>query len=159
MNIRKAKSAEYELLTEISFDSKRYWKYPDKYFEIWKNELTITKEYIVNNDVFVIQNNENVVGYYSIVNLQKDIEVSGIKLNNGYWLEHMFVLPRYLGQKVGSKMLNHLKNCCKEKCLTQVSVLADPHSKGFYEKMGFIFQKDYPSSISGRTTPLLILQL
>lgn len=159
MHIRRAKPLEYRTLTEISFASKRYWNYPDTYFEIWRDELTLTEKYIVDNDVFVFEQNNVVIGYYSIVTLQRDIVVSGIKFPKGDWLDHMFVMPKFLRQKIGSEMCKHVKTFCKENYLTQLHVLADPNSRGFYEKMGFEYQKEYPSTISGRTTPLLIIQL
>jgi hypothetical protein len=34
-----------ERLTEIAFSAKKYWNYPNEYYEIWKNELTINEEY------------------------------------------------------------------------------------------------------------------
>jgi hypothetical protein len=42
MTIRQASQADCEILTEISVSSKNYWNYPKEYFEIWKDELTIT---------------------------------------------------------------------------------------------------------------------
>jgi maltose O-acetyltransferase len=47
--IRKARPEECVTLTDISFAAKHFWNYPEKYFETWKEELTITKEYIRRN--------------------------------------------------------------------------------------------------------------
>ncbi len=44
----KLRAEEAEILTEISFQSKGYWDYPPEYFDIWKDELTITGDYIRN---------------------------------------------------------------------------------------------------------------
>jgi len=44
--IRQAKRTESGDLTSISFASKRYWNYPEEYFDVWKKELTITPGYI-----------------------------------------------------------------------------------------------------------------
>lgn len=141
MLINKAIPADHKILTEISFQSKGHWNYLSNYFDIWKDELTITKEYITKNLVFVVENNGTKVGYYSVVNLHHDIEVSGVKIEKGYWLEHMFILPQFLRQKIGTKMVTHLKKVCAQKGISQLCVLADPNSKGFYEKMGFDHQK------------------
>lgn len=40
--IRRAIIAESGDLTSISFASKRYWNYPEEYFNVWEKELTIT---------------------------------------------------------------------------------------------------------------------
>ena len=63
-NIRIALPGEDELLTEIAFSAKRTWNYPESYYEIWKNELTITKEYIDRNIVFVFEEGKEVAGFY-----------------------------------------------------------------------------------------------
>lgn len=81
--IRSAKSTEHQVLTEISFASKGQWGYPKDYFDIWRDELTITPEYIEENSVYIIENNGVVIGYYSIVELKKDIEISGIIFPTG----------------------------------------------------------------------------
>ncbi|MCL6591969.1 MAG: hypothetical protein K6U80_18720 [Firmicutes bacterium] len=64
VNIRKAFMEESATLTDISFASKRFWNYPEEYFEVWKDELTITPEYIQKNDVNVAEFNGEVLGYY-----------------------------------------------------------------------------------------------
>ncbi len=78
--IRPAKEIEYRRLTTISFASKGYWNYLKEYFGIWENELTLSSEYIANNDVFVYERNGIIVGYYSISKFMEDIQISGIAL-------------------------------------------------------------------------------
>jgi hypothetical protein len=78
--IRAAKQNEAMALTRISFDAKGYWNYPQEYFEIWKNELTISPSYIENNDVYVYESGNALAGYYSIVFVHEDIDVSGITI-------------------------------------------------------------------------------
>jgi hypothetical protein len=39
--IRPAKPVASDTFTKISFDSKRYWGYPEKHFAIWNDELII----------------------------------------------------------------------------------------------------------------------
>jgi GNAT superfamily N-acetyltransferase len=153
--IRSAIIEDSETLTNISFESKGYWKYPKEYFEIWQNELTISQNYIQRNDVFVYENYGSIIGYYSIVNLEEDIEICGIPINRGIWLEHMFIDPQYIGKGYGTKLFSHLRKWCIEADIRNVGILADPNSKGFYEKMGCVYIREYPSTIEGRTTPFL----
>lgn len=155
--IRPAKKEEAEILTKISYKSKRYWNYPQEYFDIWKNELTISPEYIEKNEVFVFELSGAVVGYYSLVELPEDIEVSGITIKKGFWLEHMFIEPENIGKGIGTKMFDHLNKRCLLKDMNELGILADPNSRGFYEKMGCIYICDYPSTIKYRTTPYLQL--
>jgi hypothetical protein len=46
LSVREASPSEGKILTDISFASKQYWNYPNEYFEIWKDELTISPAYI-----------------------------------------------------------------------------------------------------------------
>ncbi|OGR27222.1 MAG: hypothetical protein A2277_04420 [Desulfobacterales bacterium RIFOXYA12_FULL_46_15] len=156
--IRSAKNDEAKILTKISFESKRYWNYPKEYFEIWNNELTISSDYINKNNVFVFELECSVVGYYSIVELPEDIEISDIRIRKGYWLEHMFIEPLHIGKGIGSKMFHHLRNWCATAEINELGILADPNSKGFYEKMGCQYVKEFPSTIKNRTTPYLIFK-
>ncbi len=157
--IRPAKQNEANILTKISFLSKGYWNYPQEYFEIWNNELTINPGYIEKNDVYVYENGGAVVGYYSIVELSEDIDISGIKIGKGFWLEHMFIEPLHIGKGIGSKMFHHLRKLCGEEGIIELGILSDPKSKGFYEKMGCQYVKELPSTIKNRTTPYLMLRL
>lgn len=159
MHIRQARETEHRILSAISFAAKGYWNYPAEYFQIWTDELTITSEYIAENKVFVAESEGTVIGYYSIKNLIEERAFSGITIDQGFWLEHMFILPEHIGNRVGTKMVSHLKTICEESNIGKISVLADPNAKEFYEKMGFEYKKEYPSTIPGRTTPLLELKL
>ena len=159
MKLRKAHKNESQILTAISFSSKRFWNYPEEYFDIWKGELTITPEYIGNNKVFVVERDSSPVAYYSIIHLASDTKIADARLEKGFWLEHMFVLPEYIGKNIGTTMISHLISFCKKDKVREICVLADPHAKEFYIKMGFYFERDYPSTIYGRTTPMLRLRL
>jgi len=155
--IRPAEKEDAQILTRISFESKGFWAYPKEYFDVWKPELTITSDYIEKNDVLVFESEGAIVGYYSIVELENDIEASGIKIDKGYWLEHMFIAPKYIGRGIGKIMFEHLRKRCEIKGIRQLGILSDPNARGFYEKMGCTYQRELPSTISGRTTPLLVL--
>lgn len=157
MKIRPALPQEANILTTISFRSKKYWTYPEAYFEIWKDELTVTEQYIADNHVFVAQEQGVIVGYYSIVEVKEDFEVAGIRIKKGFWLDHMFIDPEHIGQKIGMAMVVHLQAMWEECGVKEIRVLADPNARGFYEKSGFNYIREYPSTIAGRTTPLLAM--
>lgn len=157
--IRPANIKDSCILTEISFSSKRYWKYPEKYYRVWANELTITPDYISSNEVWVYESGREIVAYYSLVTLNKEIKVAGIALARGHWLEHMFTKPAYIGIGIGTELVVHLRNRCIQKKIEELNILADPNAKGFYEKMGCRYVQEFPSTIMGRTTPHLVLSL
>ena len=154
--IRAADPAEHQLLTVISFRSKSYWAYPEEYFQIWNDELTITPSYIQQNEVFVCELEEKVVGYYALVELTEALVFSGVELEAGLWLDHMFIRPESIGTGLGQTLFLHCRSRLSKREATRLNILADPNALGFYLKMGCVYCGDYPSSIPGRTTPRLI---
>lgn len=154
IGIRSAKTNDSGVLTDISLRSKRYWKYPEAYFAIWEKELTITDRYIENNTVFVAEADGIPVAYYALVHVTQDFFCAKIPVKSGWWLEHMFVLPEWIGKGIGRRMTGHLFCFCKRRGIEKLNVFADPNAKGFYEKAGFSYVAPYPSSIEGRTVCL-----
>ena len=157
--IRKAIPEEAAWLTELSFASKAHWHYPQRYYRRWQQELTITAEYIETHDVYVCDDGSSPCGYYSLVILQEALAVSGIVLAAGVWLEHMFVHPDNIGQGVGTLLFTHMCRMVEKRGDRLIHLLADPHARSFYEKMGCVYQGECSSTIPGRTTPYLICYL
>lgn len=157
--IRRAQEAESNVLTRISFASKAFWGYPEEYFVQWAEELTLSKQYIRDNEVFVYEDGGLIKGYYSLVENGGYMEIGGIGLEKGTWLDHFFIEPDSIGRGIGSLLFAHLRQRCRINRLSTVRILADPHSRGFYEKMDCRYQGEYPSTIAGRTTPYFLLEV
>ena len=156
MNIiaRPATINDDEALTKISFASKRHWKYPEEYLEIWRDELTITPLYIINNILYVAEEDGQALGYFSLVEVTENFWSGKVLVNKGFWLDHLFILPQYIGQGIGTKLISVLKEKCKEMKIDKVSIFADPNAKGFYDKIKAHYLGEVPSSIEGRTVSL-----
>lgn len=153
--IRRADCKEHHILTEISFASKNYWNYPEEFLQIWQEELTITKKYILQNEVVVIENGQSILGYYSLAHLKSALHFSNFTIEAGHWMEHLFIQPSFIGKGLGKKLFEHCLKLCRSKNISKLKILADPNAKGFYLKLGCNYIKDCPSSIEGRTTPYL----
>ena len=69
MQIIKAIPADYDILTAITFKSKAYWNYTEEQLLAWKEDLTITNEYIEQNTVFKLIEQNQIIGYYSILKI------------------------------------------------------------------------------------------
>lgn len=162
VQIRKAYPEESAILTDISFSSKRYWNYPEEYFEVWKDELTITPEYILKNHVKLAEYkgaNGKILGYYSIVKNDNDFWVGKVFVMKGYWLEHIFIRPEFIGKGIGTQLIKDLIKTGKELEIEKVYIFSDPYAKGFYDKIGADYIKESPSSIDGRTVSLYELKI
>ncbi|CUH97381.1 hypothetical protein P22_3509 [Propionispora sp. 2/2-37] len=157
--VREADLSESHILTDISFAAKRYWNYPKAYFEIWKDELTITPEYIQNNKVCVAEVDGRVVGYFSLVEVKRDFWAGRVFVNAGFWLEHIFIQPEYIGRGIGTQLINYLEAMCRELGVDKVRIFSDPNANGFYDKMSARYLGESPSSIEGRTVSLYELDI
>jgi len=159
LRIRPAQASDCSTLTDISFQAKRHWKYPDEYMELWKEELTITAAYIANNTVFVGELEGEPVGFYSLAEMKDDLKVGTILIEKGVWLDHMFIYPKHIGKRIGTEFTAHMKSYLAGKKVDAVLIFVDPNAEGFYGKVGAKFRRDSDSSIPGRTIPVYELAI
>jgi maltose O-acetyltransferase len=157
--IRKAFPEENEVLTEISFASKHFWNYPEDYFEVWKAELTITSEYIQKNILNIAEQDDKILGYYSLVKNDRDFWAGRVFVMKGYWLEHIFIRPEFIRKGIGTQLIRDVQKTCKELGIKRIYIFSDPNAKGFYEKIGADYIKESPSSIEGRTVSLFEMKI
>ena len=154
MTIRKAKPSDCTVLTELTFQSKAVWNYPEEYLEVWRDELTITEGDIQSKDVFVAEEDGVILGYYSIAENPEDMTIGEVFVKKGLWLEHLFVTPERIGRGIGTRLYEHALETCRRKGVQSLNIFADPNSKGFYDKLGARYVGESPSNILGRTVPL-----
>jgi len=154
IKIRIALPEDSLLLTEIAFAAKRTWDYPESYFDIWKDELTITEEYIKNNLVLKAVINEEIAGFSSVVEVPRDFIAGRGLVTKGFWLEHIFIKPEYQHKGIGNKLLERTSSLCTEKGIETLKIFVDPNAEGFYKKTGADYLYESPSSIEGRNIPV-----
>ena len=159
LKIRYAQATDSTILTDISFRAKGHWDYPAEYIDRWRDELTITPEYIKSNTVFVGELEEKIVGFYSLINIQQDLRIRTILIEKGTWLDHMFILPKYIRKGIGTEFITHMIAHLTEKKVDKVLIFVDPKATGFYEKSGAIFRRESDSSIPGRKIPVYEIEL
>jgi ribosomal protein S18 acetylase RimI-like enzyme len=143
VHIRRARPDEAATLTEIAHAAKRHWGYPEEWIEYWKPDLTITLEFIANNDVFVAVSGEEIVGCCALVLTESLAE-----------LEHMWIRPEYIGSGVGRSLFDHVKAEATQHQLAALELSADPNAEGFYERMGARRVGDVRGDIDGRSRVL-----
>lgn len=154
LTINRARPEEAQALTDISFTSKRYWDYPETYYIVWKDELTISPEYIEKNKVFAARTEEGLIGYCSVAHVEQDFHAGRVFVHKGYWLEHIFILPEHLRKGIGSRLIGFVKGWCRQNGVEVLSIFCDPHACVFYDKLGALCLGEYPSSIDGRNVLL-----
>jgi hypothetical protein len=88
--IQRALQGDASILTRIAFAGKAHWGYPDRWMERWREDLTITPEYVHQNEVHVAIAEGGPAGFYALVGEGRRVE-----------LEHLWVLPERMGKGVG----------------------------------------------------------
>ncbi|MFB9079146.1 GNAT family N-acetyltransferase [Flavobacterium procerum] len=149
MNIQKAKIEDHICLTEITKKSKAYWGYSEEQIEKWTNSLTITEEYIKQNPVFNLIDENQIIGYYSYLTLEKN----QVKLDN------LFILPEYIGKGFGSFLMNDFLKKMRNEKTSKIILDSEPNAEPFYKKIGFIKIGEFETSIKNRFMPIMEMNL
>ena len=146
--IRAATPAEATTLTEIALKAKRHWGYPEHWIQHWQEDLTISSDFISNNEVYVAEREGEVVGFYALVVADQRAE-----------LEHMWVAPPHIGTGVGKELFVHAMQKAAGENVSAIEISSDPNAEGFYEKMGARRISEDSSEIEGqeRTLPRLTI--
>lgn len=131
ITIREALPYEAAALSEIALKAKGYWGYSSAQLELWKKEfLTVSPDYIQANRVWTASiEGRQAVGFAAV-------EQHGEE----FVLEHLWVLPEYIGRGVGKRLFLHIAATVPEFVFT-----SDPHADDFYRKMGAQKIGDYYS--------------
>ena len=125
MQIRRATPDEAGTLTAIAHAAKRHWNYPEKWIAQWTFDLTITPDFIANNEVYVAVVDGDIAGCCALV--------VGDSLAE---LEHMWIDPQQMGKGVGRSLFEYTKQRAQEMGLIELELSADPNAEGFYQRMG-----------------------
>ena len=139
VHIRRARPDEAKVLTEIALAAKRHWGYPENWIEHWKNDLTITPDFIANNEMYVAVSGEEIVGCCAIAFSDSLTE-----------LEHMWIRPEHMGTGVGRALFTHARERAADLKIPMMELSADPNAEGFYQRMGAQRIGEVKSEIEGK---------
>ena len=149
MTIEKANIDENEILSEITKKSKAFWGYSREQILKWDNNLTITKDYIKKYDVFKLEIDEKIIGYYSY-----------IKKGNYYVkLDNLFILPEYIGKGFGKLLMNDFLDRIRKENTKKIILNSEPNAEKFYSKIGFQKIGEFETSIKNRFMPIMELKI
>ena len=139
IQIRRAQPDEAAALTEIAHAAKRHWGYPENWIEHWKDDLTITPDFITTNEMYVAVACEEIAGCCALVMSGSLAEV-----------EHMWIKPEHMGNGVGRALFNQVVSRAKSLDARAVELSADPNAEGFYQRMGATRIGEVRSEIEGQ---------
>jgi GNAT superfamily N-acetyltransferase len=139
IQIRMATPDEAAVLTKIAFAAKRHWGYPEGWIRQWQTYLTITPEFIRDNEMYVAMKGEEIVGCCAISFNESAAE-----------LEHMWIRPEHMGAGIGRVLFTYIKERAMKLKLPALELSADPNAEGFYERMGARRIGEVRSEIEGK---------
>jgi len=131
-------------LTAITMNSKAHWGYSQEQLDEWKEELTITSEYLASTQVFVEEQNGQAIGY------------GALKYNEGRMeLDNLFIWPEFMRQGFGTKLLTHAETLATALGSFELWLYSVPYAESFYLKHGYETVDQKESSIPGRFLPIM----
>lgn len=147
--IRRANSEEVNLLTELALRSKSHWGYDAEFIEDCRADLTIKEEEISTLPFYVITEDENLLGFYSLAPFNDDVE-----------LVHLFIEPSSIGKGAGKRLWQHAIETAKQLGYEKMFIKSEPYAESFYLAMGTKRVGSISSSIrAGRELPLMEFNL
>lgn len=149
MIIQKANITDNEILTSITKKSKAYWGYSEEQIQKWDKNLTISQDYIKENHVYKLINDNLIIGYYSYI-FQNERNVT---------MDNLFILPEYIGKGFGKYLLLDFLNRMKEAKIENITLDSEPNAEEFYSKMGFVKIGEFETSIKNRFMPIMEMKL
>jgi GNAT superfamily N-acetyltransferase len=136
------------LLTQIAFAAKRHWDYPERWIQLWSPLLTITPEFIETHETYVVWIDEKPVGF-CVLSLE----------NKKASVEHLWVLPEYMGKGIGAELFTYMLSRCKELGARILEIESDPNALGFYERMGAKKVGEALREVDGQPRVLPVLEI
>lgn len=145
IKIIEAEKADASDLTGLCIRSKSYWKYGKKQMEDWKEDLTISENYIEENEVVKLIINRQLYGFYAYAPENN----TDLKLN------FLFIEPQYIGMGFGKMLVNDFLKRIKDSNYHRAIVDSDPNSEEFYFKQGFRVIGRLETSVKDRFLPVM----
>lgn len=145
MEIRKSVAKDHVELTDLCKRSKNIWNYPEDWMQIWDEDLTVTEDFIKENNVYQFVKDARICGFYSYLPEGKNIR-----------LEHLFVHPNYINKGIGRILIKDFFERIENSIFENIILDADPNAENFYIKFGFNRVDLKPTKIEGRCLPVMI---
>ena len=150
MEIVRANPGDAPALSAIAWAAKSHWGYPSHWMEQWRKQLTITPNFIAENETFAAVIDRQQVAFHALLPTPDALR-----------LEHLWVLPERIGQGIGRTLFLHAAERATARGAPSLTIEADPHAEPFYQHMGAVRAGTTTTEIDGgrRELPLLVFDL
>jgi GNAT superfamily N-acetyltransferase len=133
-------------LTRIAYAAMAHWGYPEEGLTLWRNALTITEDLVTRSPVYGAWVDGTLVGFYALSGAG-DVRA----------LEHLWVLPARMSSGIGRTLVRHLLTLVRAGGGHGLRIASDPNAEASYLRLGARRVGEVPSTPTGRTLPLLLL--
>jgi GNAT superfamily N-acetyltransferase len=150
LEVRRAGPEDAGALGRVAFAAKGHWGYPGRWMELWRPGLEVSPAFVRDNEVYVAVSGEEPVGFYAIIGGGR-----------GLHLEHLWVLPAWIGTGLGRRLFEHAMRRAHELGTRTVTIESDPNAEGFYQKMGArrAGENVYELEDKERALPVMVVEL
>jgi len=148
--IRKAVPSDAGALSKLAFRSKAYWGYDIDFMKRTRNELTYDAGQIESNQYqfYVCENAGKPIGFYAL-----QLPDNGVAE-----LDALFVEKNFIGQGIGTVLVEHAKDIARKLNVAMIVIQGDPNAEEFYLSVGAVPAGYRESgSIPGRYLPVFNL--
>jgi len=146
VHITRAQPSEAATLSAIAWAAKASWDYPSDWMQQWREQLTITPIFVAENEVFGAIINRQTVAFHALLQRADVLR-----------LEHLWVLPDWMGQGIGAALFRHAAKRAAARGALSLTIEADPNAEPFYRRMGAVRSGVITTEIDGRRRDLPIL--
>jgi GNAT superfamily N-acetyltransferase len=149
VDIRRAVPEDAEALSRVAFSAKRHWGYPELWIQHWRDGLTVTPDFVRNNEVYAAVSDSEPFAFYALTGEGRRLE-----------LEHLWVSPEWIGSGIGRLLFEHAIRRAASLGAEVVEIEADPNAEGFYLRMGArrIGENVYEIEGQKRVLPLMTVE-
>jgi GNAT superfamily N-acetyltransferase len=150
VRLRRAGPGDAGALGRIAFAAKGHWGYPGRWMELWRPGLEVSPGFVRDNEVYVAVSGGEPVGFYALVGGGRGLD-----------LEHLWVLPTWIGTGLGRKLFAHAMRRAQELGARTVTIESDPNAEGFYRRMGARRAGENVYELDGgeRALPVMVVEL
>jgi GNAT superfamily N-acetyltransferase len=146
--IRRARPEEAGLLSALARRSKAHWDYDPDFLRRAEAQLTVTSRTIVEQEVWVLQLEDRLVGFHQVVPGEPSV------------VEDLWLEPEAIGLGLGRCLWEHAVEVARASGASSMELDAEPNALGFYERMGAVRVGETPSSVApGRSLPRMRVEL
>ena len=136
--IRRAVPDEVSYLNELTGRSVLSWGYEPEFLDWEPETIRVTREFIADSPVFVLEESGRIVGYYGLLGEPPEMA-----------LDKLFVEPDRIGTGCGKRLWRHAVATARELGARALTLASDPNAAPFYRAMGAEWVGEEPTSRPG----------